>query len=146
MSLQSMNITEVEELVGLDLIMVVTTKNTSCKMCSHFGWRKYSNILEHLLPAYLRCKMEVVACSEMLVNLYLELHTATTQKTVSFLKVTWYIMTWVTQLKNIWSIHFFNNIISLFPVSVTNSIGNSPTNILHSIKLSSVTVPAVSLQ
>jgi len=127
------------ELVRLEVLMALTMKKTCCKKCCHFGQGKFSNTLEQ--PA--ACTSDVEDGGSRLIwhfgKFLLELHTATTQKTASFLKETLCIKTQKRRLKLfILDIFPYNHILlTLFsPTSVTHSIGTSPTNILHSAKSS----------
>jgi len=87
------------ELVRLEVLMALTTKKTCCKKCCHFGQGKFSNTLEQ--PA--ASTTDVEDGGSRLIwhfgKFLLELHTATTQKTASFLKETLCIKTRKRRLK-----------------------------------------------
>jgi hypothetical protein len=128
------------ELLRLEVLMMLTTKKTCCEQCCHFGRGKFSNILEQ--PA--ASTLDRADGGRRLIwhfgKFLLELHTATTQKTASFLKETLYIKTKKSRLKifipdifphNHVLLAFFSQHQSHIPLELYQQI-----HILHSAKSS----------
>jgi hypothetical protein len=87
------------ELVRLEVLMALSMKKTCYEKCCHSGQGKFSNTLEQ--PA--ASTSDVADGGSRLIwhfgKFLLELHTATTQKTASFLKETLYSKTKKSRLK-----------------------------------------------